>query len=649
MPGLHGLLQRQLRRLNLDAATPPAAEGWAALLDRVSRAYQESDQDRYLMERSQELSSREMTELSQALRRERDSLESRVLERTEALRVSEARLASLVSLSADWIWEQDAEMRITYLTDGVRSATGLEPADLLGRRRQDFSAFDAEPQALADYEARLAAHQPFRDFIYATRRQDGSTRHLRISGEPIFDAEGRFIGYRGVGSDITVATAAARQVEQLARFDSLTGLPNRAMFIDELERAIARARRADGAFALCFIDLDRFKNINDSLGHAAGDELLKLMARRLRALLRETDLVARLGGDEFVVLLEGGAEPGPLAQVGQKMLAAIAEPLTLHERSYQVSGSIGIALYPADGADAATLLKHADAAMYLAKQQGKNNVQFYTGALADAVARQFALEADLRLAIDRGELVLHYQPKIDIASGGMLGIEALVRWQHPVRGLVPPGDFIPLAEERGLIVPLGRWVIDAACRQLREWLDAGLDVPRCAVNLSAHQLGSLGLIDDIRSALARHRLGPDALEVELTESVLMADPERANGMLQQLHAMGVRISIDDFGTGYSSLAYLKRFPAQTLKIDRSFIRGLPADNDDAAITKAVVAMAHGLGLQVVAEGVETADQLAMLRRLGCDEAQGFHLHRPMTAETLAALLQPGPLQLTQAA
>ena len=649
MPGLHRLLLRQLRRLGLDAATLPSADAWSALLERVSRAYNEGEQDRYLMERSQELASQEMNGLSEALRRERDGLEARVLERTEALRLSEARLASLVSLSADWIWEQDAEMRMTYITDGVRSATGLEPADLLGRRRQDFSAFDAEPQVLAEYEARLAARQPFRDFVYATQRQDGSTRHLRISGEPMFDAEGRFLGYRGVGSDITAATMAARQVEQLARFDGLTGLPNRTMFIDELDRAIARARRTDGVFALCFIDLDRFKNINDSLGHAAGDELLKLMARRLRGLLRETDLVARLGGDEFVVLLEGSVEPLMLAQVGHKMLAVIAEPLMLHDRSYQVSGSIGIALFPADGGDAATLLKHADAAMYLAKQQGKNNVQFYTGELADAVARQFALESELRGAIERDELVLHYQPKTDIASGAMLGVEALVRWQHPVRGLVPPGDFIPLAEERGLIVPIGRWVIDAACRQLREWLDAGLNAPRCAVNLSAHQLASLALIDDIRSALARHRLPPDALEVELTESVLMADPERANGMLQQLHAMGVRISIDDFGTGYSSLSYLKRFPAQALKIDRSFIRGLPADVDDVAITQAVIAMAHSLGLQVVAEGVETAEQLAMLRGLGCDEAQGFHLHRPLPAEKLSALLQQVPLLLTQAA
>ncbi len=346
MPGLHRLLQRQLRRLGLDAATLPTADAWSALLERVSRAYQEGEQDRYLMERSQELASQEMAGLSEALRRERDGLEARVLERTEALRLSEARLASLVSLSADWIWEQDAEMRMTYITDGVRSATGLEPADLLGRRRQDFSAFDAEPQALAEYEARLVARQPFRDFIYATQRQDGGTRYLRISGEPMFDAEGRFLGYRGVGSDITAATVAARQVEQLARFDE----PDRPAQPHHVHRRTrARASPAHAAPTRVRAVLHRPRPLQEYQRQP------RPRCRRRAAqadgapaarLLRETDLVARLGGDEFVVLLEGGADPRMLAQVGHKMLAVIAEPLTLHDRSYQVSGSIGIALYP---------------------------------------------------------------------------------------------------------------------------------------------------------------------------------------------------------------------------------------------------------------------------------------------------------------
>jgi len=321
----------------------------------------------------------------------------------------------------------------------------------------------------------------------------------------------------------------------------------------------------------------------------------------------------------------------------------------IHGRSFMVTGSIGVALFPADGQDAATLLRRADAAMYLAKDRGKNNVQVYTADLADTAARQFELETALRLALSRNELLLHYQPKIEIASGRMLGVEALVRWAHPTRGLVPPGDFIPLAEERGLIVPIGRWVIQAACRQIRDWRSAGFVAPSVAVNLSARQFVSDTLVEDLVHALALYGLAPPDLEVELTESVLMADPQRANEVLGQLHAMGVRISIDDFGTGYSSLSYLKRFPAHTVKIDRSFISGLPSDPDDTAITQAVIAMAHSLGLTVVAEGVETAEQLSLLRDLGCDEAQGYLLGRPMPAADLQARLEPAPAPATRAA
>jgi EAL domain-containing protein (putative c-di-GMP-specific phosphodiesterase class I) len=348
-------------------------------------------------------------------------------------------------------------------------------------------------------------------------------------------------------------------------------------------------------------------------------------------------------------MLEGDAGAADLSTIANKLLAAIGEPMTIQGCSFLVTGSIGIGLFPVDGEDAATLLKHADAAMYLAKDKGKNNVQFYTSDLADLAARQFEVESALRLALTRGELLLHFQPKIDIASGRMLGVEALVRWAHPTRGLVPPGDFIPLAEERGLIVPIGRWVIQAACRQIRDWRSAGFAAPPVAVNLSARQFVSDSLIDDLVDALTLYGVAPSELEVELTESVLMADPERANQVLQQLHAMGVRISIDDFGTGYSSLSYLKRFPAQTVKIDRSFISGLPSDGDDTAITQAVIAMAHSLGLNVVAEGVETAEQLALLRKLGCDEAQGYLLGRPMPASDLAARLAPEPNPTAQAA
>ena len=620
---LHTLLARQLKRLGLDAqAPPPDAAAWQLLLERVGRAYDDADQERYLMNRSQDLASQEMAQLYVSLRHERDQLDARVRERTEALLTSEQRLASLLSLSADWIWEQDAELRFTFVSEGIRAATGTTPEALLGKKRLADSSFEATPESVAAYEACIQARHAFRDFTFKRIRPDGSARFVRTSGEPVFDDTGAFKGYRGISRDVTAATLAEQKVHELARYDSLTGLPNRNMFLGELDSAIARAARHDGEFAVCFIDLDRFKSINDTLGHEAGDQLLQAMAKRLQGALRKTDLVARLGGDEFVVMLDGGADGSDLAAVAQKLLAAIAEPLVLQGCSLLVTGSIGIGRYPADAQDAATLLKHADAAMYLAKDNGKNNIQFYTAELADMAARQFELESALRLALVRDELVLHYQPKVDVVSGRILGLEALVRWHHPTRGLVPPGDFIPLAEERGLIVPLGRWVMEQACRQIRDWRSAGLQAPPVAVNLSARQFADETLVEHLVAAMTTYGVTPADIEVELTESVLMADPERANAVLRQLHQMGVRIAIDDFGTGYSSLSYLKRFPAETVKIDRSFISGLPGDGDDTAITQAVIAMAHSLGLQVVAEGVETQEQLAALRRLGCDEAQG---------------------------
>ena len=637
---LHPLLARQLRRTGLDLDHLPAdLAAWQQLLGRIGRTYADTDQERELMQRSQDLSSQEMAQLHAALRAERDQLDERVRERTEALRLSEGRLQSLLSLSADWIWEQDEQLRFTYVSDGI-IATGTSPAALIGRRRLHDDSFEVEPEAATTYAACIEARRAFRDFSFRRRRPDGSVRYIRTSGEPVFDAGGNFRGYRGISRDVTQATLAEQKVHELARYDSLTGLPNRNMFLGELDRAIARAQRQDGEFALCFIDLDHFKSVNDTLGHDAGDELLKHMAGRLREALRKADLVARLGGDEFVVLLEGTSAGTDLVTVAQKLLCAIGEPLTIHGCSFLVTGSIGIGRYPADGEDAATLLKHADAAMYLAKEKGKNNIQFYTAELADMAARQFELESALRLGLQRNELVLHFQPKVDVAENRILGLEALVRWQHPTRGLVPPGEFIPLAEERGLIVAIGHWVLEATCRQIRDWRAAGLQAPPVAVNLSARQFADDDLVAHIEQTMKRYGVTPADLGVELTESVLMADPERANEVLRRLRTMGVRIAIDDFGTGYSSLSYLKRFPAETVKIDRSFIRGLPADSDDAAITQAVIAMAHSLGLNVVAEGVETAEQLRTLRELGCDEAQGYLLGRPIPAAETARLLQP---------
>jgi len=647
---LHPLLQRQLQRLGFGPQAAPAdAAGWQQLLQRVSRAYEDHDQERYLLERSQDLASAEMAQLYATVRADRDHLEARVHERTAALQRSEGRLQSLLSLSADWIWEQDEQLRFTYVSEGIVAATGTTPQALLGRVRLSDSSFDAAPEAVATYQACIEARRAFRDFTFRRTRPDGSTRYICTSGEPVFDEGGSFRGYRGVSRDVTQAMLAEQKVHELARYDSLTGLPNRNMFLGELDRSIARAVRQGGEFAIFFIDLDRFKTINDTLGHDAGDELLRTMAQRLRQALRKNDLVARLGGDEFVVLLEGASTGADLAALANKLLQVIAEPITIQGLAFLVTGSIGIGCWPVDGEDAATLLKHADAAMYLAKEKGKNKLQFYTAELADMAARQFELESALRLGLVRDELVLHFQPKVSVADGTILGLEALVRWHHPARGLVPPDEFVPLAEERGLIVPLGRWVLQATCRQIRDWRSAGLHSPPVAVNLSARQFADDDLVDHIETAMARYGVTPADIEVELTESALMADPERAKEVLGRLHQLGIRISIDDFGTGYSSLSYLKRFPAETVKIDRSFISGLPLDGDDTAITQAVIAMAHSLGMAVVAEGVETSEQLALLRRLGCDEAQGYLLGRPVAAADMAARLLPAAPQAAAAA
>ncbi len=621
--GLHPLLQRQLRRLGVDAAgAPPAPEAWAQLLQRVSRAYSDADADRYQLERSQALASQEMAELHQQLR------------------ASQARLANLVALSSDWVWETDAEGRFSYISDDVIRA-GADPAAMLGHVRQVDSGLPVEGHDPAAYLAAVAARQPVRNFVYGTTRPDGRPIYVRVSGDPQYTA-GHFTGYRGVASDVTAATVAGQQVLQLARFDGLTGLANRNLFQDELDRALERARLDQSGFALLFIDLDRFKFVNDTLGHAAGDELLKVMAARLGALLRGADRLARLGGDEFVVLLDHVTDPAALSKVASRLLTELAEPLQLGGRSMQVSGSVGISLYPADGQDAATLLKNADAAMYLAKARGKNNFQFFTPELAQRAARFFAMENDLRLAIEADQLVLHYQPVYRGSDSSLCGMEALVRWHRPGHGMVSPGEFIPLAEESGLIVPIGRWVMQAACRQLRAWRQAGYNPPRCAINLSARQFAGTRLVEDLHDALATNALEADALAVEITEGQLMADPARAQQTLERLQALGMHVSIDDFGTGYSSLAYLKRFTAQALKIDQSFVRGLPHNHDDMAITRAVVAMAHSLKMAVVAEGVETAEQMAALQQLGCDMLQGYLLGRPMPAEQLALQLPKWP-------
>lgn len=432
---------------------------------------------------------------------------------------------------------------------------------------------------------------------------------------------------------------AAQQIEYLAFHDRLTGLPNRSKFSSVLERGLKEAKRYDRELGLSFIDLDRFKDINDTLGHEAGDQLLQEVATRLASCLRESDCVARLGGDEFVVMLPGSADRDSLTVVAQKILTAIARPIPIHGQHFRVTASVGISMYPHDGADEPTLMKHADIAMYQAKEDGKNNFAFYLAEMNRTSIERLALASHLRHALEVQEFEVHYQPKIDCRTGQLTGLEALLRWTHPDLGNVSPVKFIPVAEETGLIVPLGLWVLETACRQHVAWLAQGVDSPSMAVNLSARQFSHPRLLEDVRDVLARTGMQAGHLELEITESMLMRDVQQATAVLHAFKAMGIRVSVDDFGTGYSSLSTLRSFPVDCIKVDRSFIREVANNDGDRAITNAIIAMGKTLGLAVVAEGVERIEQVDFLRAHGCDQLQGFYFSRPVASTKIPALVR----------
>jgi diguanylate cyclase (GGDEF)-like protein len=422
--------------------------------------------------------------------------------------------------------------------------------------------------------------------------------------------------------------SALATIKQLATHDTLTGLPNRALFTESLTRALARAERHGWPVALFFMDLDRFKNINDTLGHQLGDEALKEAARRISSCIRDSDISARLGGDEFVLLVEEFEGPTVLIEVAERILAAIYQPLSIGGHEINLSASIGICTYPVDARDAGTLLSNADIAMYQAKEQGRNRYRFYSPRFNEHSVERLALETGLRYAIERDELVVLYQPKISIATGRIVGVEALLRWQHPELGLLRPDRFIPLAEDSGLIVPIGLWVLRTACATARSWREAGMPLP-VAVNLSARQFHDERLVADVAGILAAAGLAPGELELEITESTVMQNPDQAAALMGEMRRLGVRLAMDDFGIGYSSIGQLKRFPIDSLKLDRTFVRDLPEDINDVAITRAVIAMAHTLRIGVIAEGVERQAQLDLLRAEGCDEYQGYLCQPPL--------------------
>jgi diguanylate cyclase (GGDEF)-like protein len=478
---------------------------------------------------------------------------------------------------------------------------------------------------------------------------DGSVRHVDLQGEVAADGPEAGAWISGTIQDVTDQAHAQARIQYLASYDNLTGLANRRLFRDQLERAIAGARAKGHMLGVLFMDLDRFKRINDTLGHSAGDQLLQVIAERLRAHVRGSDVVgridldeqpaiSRLGGDEFTVLLSKLAQPEDAGDVARRILRAIPEPIDLAGQSVSLSASIGIAVYPVDGEDVETLVKNADAAMYAAKEQGRDNYQFFSRKINASALRRMALESRLREALEKNELRVHYQPRLDLRSGHVCAVEALLRWSHPELGVVSPREFIPVSEETGLIAPIGAWVLRAACEQGRAWIEQGLAPTKISVNISPRQFHEADLRDLVGNALRESGFSPQLLEVELTESLLLQDNEETAVVLRDLRAMGIAVALDDFGTGYSSLSYLARFPLDTLKMDRCFVRDVDHDPAAAGVAKAVIAIGHCLNARVVAEGVDTFEQERFLRDHGCDELQGFLLAGALPPEQAARFL-----------
>ncbi len=560
----------------------------------------------------------------------------------EQLAEAEALFRGLVEQSLAGIYIIQ-DKRFTYVNPRMADIFGYSPEEMLRLGPYDIVLPEDHDRLKQNIRKRSEGDTAASRNIYRAWRQDGSLIEVEVHSRPM-EYQGR-PALIGILLDITEQQKAERQLNFLAFYDVLTGLANRTLFLDHLRLAMAGAKRHDTLMALHFLDLDRFKEINDTLGHHVGDLLLQSVAARLQECLRDTDTVARLGGDEFAIIqtdLEGieGAET-----LAAKIMEALARPFTLDGNEVYTSTSIGITVYPVENADPEQLLKNADMAMYAAKNQGRNNFQFFSASMNVETHSRMKLQAGLRQALENGEFVLFYQPKVSLQNGQIVGAEALLRWRAADGKLVPPNDFIPVAEESGLIVPIGEWVLAAACRQTLAWQETGYPALRMSVNLSPVQFKRNNLIETVTAALRESGLPPHALELEITESLLMDNDRAALDALEWLRELGVRVSVDDFGTGYSSLNYLKRLPVDTLKIDRSFIDDIPHNSDDVAIARSIISLGHHLNLNIVAEGVETAAQAEFLLAHGCDEVQGFYFSRPVPAEEFETLLRAGALPM----
>ncbi len=574
------------------------------------------------------------------LSRLRNFLEDLVAQRTALLEQSEEKYRILADYSPNWEYWVAPDSSYLYVSPACRDVSGYVPADFF----VDAGLMEKiiHPDDLAGWKAHrsaAAAGAAPGPHLFRISARDGSERWIEHVCKPVFDAAGQPIGLRGSLRDITDRQRAEQKLDFFAHRDPLTGLPNRALFAQLLAQAVLNAERSRTQFALLFLDLDNFKAINESLGHTLGDRLLVEVSKRLQGLLPDNSEIARIGGDEFYIIVDHAAGLSGIDLVAQRMIDALGEPFPIDDNMIYIGASIGIALYPNDGRDAANLQSSADAALHQAKAQGRGILRFFSPEMTRRSRARLALEADLRRALDQQELRLHYQPQIDLNSGKIVGVEALVRWQHPERGLIPPDDFIPLAEESGLVVMLGDWVLHAACQQIRSWTDAGIAPRQTAVNVSAVQLNRGHLLNSVRDALQASGVAPEQLELEITESFVLADRDQSFKTLSELKALGVRLSIDDFGTGYSSLAYLQQLEVHKLKIDLSFVRDVTTNSGNASIVKAVIALGHSLGLEVIAEGVEEEVQARYLHSLQCDVIQGYLISRPLPAEDMTHFLQ----------
>jgi diguanylate cyclase (GGDEF)-like protein/PAS domain S-box-containing protein len=555
-----------------------------------------------------------------------------------SLRDSEERYRDVFDASPlpMWVWD-DEKLVFLAVNEAAIRHYGYTREEFLGMSVRDIWA----PGEQARYEESLRDRSHAQSMLLHRkhRTKGGHVIDVEVTARQ-FIQEGNNVWLTLI-NDITERKRAEERLLHLAHYDVLTSLPNRVLFYDRLKQALAQARRNQWITGVIFMDLDRFKNVNDTLGHAEGDKLLQQVSERLKQSVRAGDTVGRLGGDEFAIVLSDLSSAQDANLIAQKIMASFKDPIKLAGVELYVTASIGITLYPDDSTDQETLIRNADAAMYRAKEVGRNSYRFYTPEMNARALELLSMENSLRGALERDEFILYYQPKASVADGRIVGVEALLRWLHPERGLVSPGEFMPVLEDTGLIVPVGEWVLKAVCEQIRAWGRAGIKPVPVAVNLSPRQFASRDLGETVKRIIEECRVDPRLVEVEITESSLMTNLEETALILKYVGDLGVGLSIDDFGTGYSSLAYLKRFPLDALKVDRSFVKDLTTDADDATITRALISMAHNLGLKVVAEGVETEAQLAFLVEHGCDEIQGFYFSRPLIAEECGAWLREG--------